>query len=104
MTIIILINLFLCLTMLISSATLFFLNTVDRLSKNGMQYAYLISVTFNVLTLIQFCMIFCYQQALPEFIIIHPVLTAVSAFILSFFIGWFLGNFIYRNIKRLTTA
>ncbi len=111
MTIIIFINLFLCLTMLIVSATLFFLNAVNRLSRNGMQYAYLISVTFNVLTLILFCMIFCYPQALPTFgiketglIIAHPILTAISAFILSSFTGWFLGNFIYKNIKRLTTA
>ena len=111
MTIIILINLFLCLTMLIVSATLFFLNAVNRLSTNGIQYAYLISVTFNVLTLILFCMIFCYPQALPTFgiketglIIAHPILAAVSTFIPSSFTGWFLGNFIYKNIKRLTTA
>ena len=111
MTIIILINLFLCLTMLIVSATLFFLNAVNRLSRNGIQYAYLISITFNVLTLILFCMIFCYPQALPTFgiketglIITYPVLAAVSAFILSSFTGWFFGDFIYRKIKRLATA
>ena len=111
MTIIILINLFLCLTMLIASATLFFLNAIDRLNRNGMQYAYLVSVFFNLLALILFCMIFCYPQALPTFgiketelIITHPILTAVSAFILSSFTGWFVGDFIYRNIKRLTTA
>ena len=97
--------------MLIVSATLFFLNAVNRLSTNGIQYAYLISVTFNVLTLILFCMIFCYPQALPTFgiketglIIAHPILAAVSTFIPSSFTGWFLGNFIYKNIKRLTTA
>jgi hypothetical protein len=97
--------------MFIASTTLFFLNAVDRLNRNGMQYAYLVSVFFNVLTLILFCMIFCYPQALPTFgiketglIITRPVLAVIIAFVVSSFTGWFLGDFIYKNIKRLTTA